>query len=223
MGSPKRTHTSCRSLLRIESAWQLLHSTCSRDGSTMGISPPPGLGNRQIIFVRHCSGVVSRTSICLTINARLAVATSGKALGSRVVRWSVPIPLLLRNQATARAKAPSGIGGRACSALAASARQAWSARFNRGSSALSRCQILSHSSARNCTEASGSNRFSPSRAILSQQGRRVEGFQALQVSVRRFLGSHDSLESPFPDFRIDPRDHGMLRSSFVTLPQAPCP
>ena len=47
------------------------------------------------------------------------------------------------------------------SAFVASARQAWKAWYKRGSSALSRCQILYHSSAR--TDALGSNSVSPSR------------------------------------------------------------
>ena len=40
-------------------------------------------------------------------------------------------------------------------------------------------------------------------AILSQQGRLVNGFRPLRICVRRFLGSHRSLDSPLPDVHID--------------------
>ena len=71
--------------------------------------------------------------------------------------------------------------------------------------ALLHCQVLSHSSARNCTDALGSKSVSPSWRSSPSGGRqRVAGFRPLHTSVRRFLRSHDSLESPFLDFRILP-------------------
>ena len=101
----------------------------------MGLSPPLGLGNKHMRFVRHCSGIMSPTLICLTMKARLAVVTSGSALSSTSVQLSVLTSLLLRSSATARAKARSEMVGRACSAIAASARHAWRTWYKRGSPA----------------------------------------------------------------------------------------
>ena len=135
---------------RIASPRQLLHRKCSEDRSAMGLSPPPGSGSKQMRFVRRCSGIVSRTSICLTMKARLAIATSGKDLSSSGVQWSVPIPHVLRNGSRPR---PKWEGEHA----QPSARQAWRAWYKPCSSALSRCQTLAHPSARNCTDALVSN------------------------------------------------------------------
>ena len=69
----------------------------------MGLSP--------VRFVRHCSGLVSRASICLTMKARLAVAASGSAFSSSGVQWSVPIRLFVSQQPDCTGRSHIG-GGR---------------------------------------------------------------------------------------------------------------
>ena len=68
--------------------------------------------------------------------------------------------------------------------------------YRRGSSSLSRCQIRSHSSARTCTEMLGSNIVSPSRRSSSHQHSGVGRFKALQVRVRRLLGTQQHRTHP---------------------------
>ena len=228
--SPQTTSTSLRILLRMDCrALQLLtaesqkrawsrpargliqHGNCSTECAAATAAQSafrllPGLSNKQMRFVRRRNGIVSRTAICLTIKAKLAISTSGRVLSSRRVQWSVSMPLLLRSGATARANTPSVTGGRACSILDASLRQAWKTWYSGSSSSLSRCQTRHRSF--------GSNNVSPLAAIP----------QALQVSERRILGTQNRVKAHFPDFRVDPRPiTGRSRSSSASQHRAPCP
>ena len=171
----------------------------------MGLSPPPGLGIRLVRCVRHCSGTVSRTPICLTMKARLALATSSKTLSPRGVQESVPIPLLLRKRP--RGSRPSQ---RWDGEHAQPLRLRHDKRGGLGTIAAAEpCRAAGFSVPLVCPQLHRCIRVpqcSAIAAILSQQGRRGEGSQALRMGVRRFLASRCSLESPFPDCRsrIDP-------------------
>ena len=92
------------------------------------------------------------------------------------------------------------MGGRACSFLEASARQAWRAWYN---TVAHPCRVARLCSTR--PHRIGIEQSFAVAAILTQQGWRVGILVALQASVRRFHGSHHRLEGPLPDFRIAAR------------------